>query len=345
MKTIKTTTVVILFLFISETLSATNGTYKGDTISYKFDKMLVEVVSGNYISNSPEKTQMTEHIEQVQNVLSEMSIVVPAENERINILFRDMSDKLYTWNYKELELKREQIQSKNLLVFEDGTIIEKGFGRYCICFVFNALEMRVFVEDLADLTYFSSQDFAEKANKGTESISQVIGKSYRQSPVRAWVDLRGDEPIVHIQNSYKVLDMLVITGGIGAGWVKNTFVSDIDVRFGLGFARRGMLKNIYSADWTIMYDFSNSDENSYFELNHFISLNWEHNFSNSPLNDKWYGFSLGYLVKRNNDFFKENTFRFSVNKKINDTISLKPELYFNDFFKNIYPGIRLSVVF
>ena len=94
-----------------------------------------------------------------------------------------------------------------------------------------------------------------------------------------------------------------------------------------------------------MYDFSGSNENKFFELNHFVSLAWEHNFSNSPLEDKWYGFSAGYLVKRNNDFFKENTFRVSVKKRINDTISLKPELYFNDFFKNIYPGVRFTVTF
>ena len=139
--------------------------------------------------------------------------------------------------------------------------------------------------------------------------------------------------------------MLILSAGIGSGWVKNTFASDVNFRVGFGFSHKGIMKNIYSAEWNMLYDFSDSNENKFFELNHFVALGWEHNFSNSPLQDKWYGVSVGYLVKRNNDFFKENTFRISVKKKINDTFSIKPELYFNDFFKNVYPGVRFSVAF
>ena len=139
--------------------------------------------------------------------------------------------------------------------------------------------------------------------------------------------------------------MLVLSAGIGSGWVKNTFVSDINFRMGFTFGNKGMFKNMYAIDYNMMYDFSESNENKFYELNHFVALTWEHNFSNTPVEDQWYGFSVGYLVKRNNDFFKDNTFKVSVNKKINNTFIVKPELYFNDFFKNVYPGIRLSVAF
>jgi len=342
----KTIRIVFLFLFASETLWAVNGNFKGDTIRYKFDKMLVEVVSTNFVLKSPEKTQMAERIKQVQKILDEMTIEAPAEDERVTIVFRDMGDNLNVWNYKDLELKREKKDAKNLIVFDDGTIFEKEFGRYCICFFYRAMDMKIYVDDLADLSFFSTETFEKKAQEGTESIIQKVGEGYRKSPVQAWVDLRDDEAKAYVQSpSFKYLDMLIITGGIGSGWVKNTFVSDLNFRLGFGFSRRGMMKNTYAVDWSMTYDFSNSNENNFFEVNHFVSLGWEHNFSNTPLEDKWYGFSLGYLVKRNNDFFKKNTFRVSAEKKINDTISLKPELYFNDFLKNIYPGIRVSVAF
>ena len=139
--------------------------------------------------------------------------------------------------------------------------------------------------------------------------------------------------------------MLILSAGIGSGWVKNTFVSDVTLRMGISLGKKGLYKNAYFVDWNMMYDFSESNDNKFFELNHFVSLSWDHNFSHTPEQDKWYGFSVGYLVKRNNDFFKDNTFRLAVNKKINDTFVVKPELYFNDFFKNVYPGIRLSVAF
>ena len=72
------------------------------------------------------------------------------------------------------------------------------------------------------------------------------------------------------------MDMLILSGGIGSGWVKNSFVSDIIFKLGLGFSRKGMMKNIYSAEWNMMYVFSDSNENKFFELNHFVSIGWEH---------------------------------------------------------------------
>ena len=345
MKTIKAIAFLILLLIVSKTLYAMDGYFKGDTIHFKFDKMLIEVASTNYISKSPDKTMMTDRIKQVQKVLDKMTIAPPADDEMITITFSDMGSDMYVRNYKELELTNKKRKSKNLIVFEDGTIFEKEFGRYCICFSYRAMEMKIFVDKLDDLAFFFSDTFEKKAMEATASITQKIGDSYRKSPVRAWVDVRDEEPKVYIQESGKMLDMLLISGGIGSGLVKNTFVSDINFMLGLGFTRKGIMKNIYSADWSMMYDFSESNENKFFELNHFVSLGWEHNFSNSPLEDKWYGFSIGYLVKSNNDFFKENTFRVSVKKRINDTISLKPELYFNDFFKNVNPGIRFAVAF
>lgn len=346
MKTVKTIFILILILFFSADLWAKEGVFKGDTIRYRFDKMLVEVISNDYVAKSPEKTEMEEPITLVQKILAEMSIETPAEDERVSILVRDLGDNLIEWNYNDLELTREKKNAKNLVVFDDGTIFEKEFGRYCVCFMFYTMELKIYVDDLADLSFFTSETFKQKAGEGTESVNNAIGQNYRKSPVRACVDVRNSEPEVHIQSpAYKTLDVLEITGGIGSGWVKNTFVSDIYFRIGLGFARKGMIRNIYSVGWDMMYDFSDSNDNKFYQLNHFVSLGWEHNFSNSPLENKWYGLSVGYLVKQNGDFFKENTFRVSVRKKINDTVSLRPELYFNDFFQNIYPGIRVSVAF
>lgn len=345
MKTIKTVAIVFILSIISQSVTAVSGTFKGDTIRYKFDKVLVEVTSPNFVSNSPEKLQLGERISQVQMILNEMSIEKPSEDQRIVITLRDASSDLLEGNFKDVELRNEKMNSKDLVIFDKGAIFEKGFGRYCISFIYHDLEIKLYVNDLSELSYFSSEAFIQKAKSGTKSIQEEVGQ-HRKYPVQAWVDLRADEPEVFIQETgNKPLDMLLISGGIGAGWVKNTFVSDLNFRLGLGFVNRGMMKNIYSIDWSIMYDFTNSSDENYFDLNHFVSLGWEHNFSNSPLEEKWYGLSFGYLVKRNNDFFKENTFRLSMNKKINNTFSVQPELYFNDFFKNIYPGIRVSVAF
>ncbi|WP_346856278.1 hypothetical protein [uncultured Draconibacterium sp.] len=345
MKTIKTILLSVLMVLLSFSVLAVSEFHKGDTIRYKFDKMLIEVASTNAITKPPHKLAMQERVQQIQKVLDEMTVVPPADDERITISFRDQDDDLLVWNFKEIELSRTKRNTKSLVVFDDGTTFDKDFGRYCIFFSYRAMDMKLFIDDLDNLSFFLSEEFEKKAQQSEDFMKKEFGEKYKKGIV-AWLDLRGDEVKAHYQNNIsKNLDMLLLSGGIGSGWIKNTFVSDINFRLGVSFSKKGMFKNLYAVDYSMMYDFSESNENKFFELNHFVALTWEHNFSNTPVSDKWYGFSVGYLVKRNNDFFKENTFKIAVNKKINDTFIVKPELYFNDFFKNVYPGIRLSVAF
>nr|WP_319511286.1 hypothetical protein [uncultured Draconibacterium sp.] len=341
----KTIISILLFLSLALSTSAMDGYFKADTVWYKFDNMLVEVASTNALNKTPHKMAMQGRIEQIQKVLAEMTILSPADDERITISYRDQGEDMWVWNFKEIELSRTKRDNKSLVVFDDGATFEKDFGRYCIYFSYRAMEMKIFVDDLEDLNFFLSEEFETKAQQSEVFLKKEFGENYKKG-ILAWLDLRGTDVKEYYQNNVKNgLDMLIISGGIGSGWVKNRFVSDINFRLGVSFSKKGVFRNLYAIDYNMMYDFTNSDNDNFFELNHFVSLAWEHNFSDVTGSDKWYGFSVGYLVKRNNDFFKENTFKVAVNKKINNTFTIKPELYFNDFFKNVHPGVRLSVAF
>jgi hypothetical protein len=232
------------------------------------------------------------------------------------------------------------------VIFEDGTTFEKDYGKYCIHFEFRAIDSKLYVDDLNDINLIFEEEFELKTDLARAFLLEEFGDKYRKG-IQGWLDLRGDDVKGHFQQnkSTAAQDVLYLSAGIGSGWVQNTFVSDINLRMGISFGYKGMYKNKYYVDWNMMYDFSETNDNKFFELNHFVSLTWDHNFSRTNNNDKWYGFSAGYLVKRNNEFFKENTIKLGVNKKINDTFTVKPEFYFNDFFKNVYPGVRLSVAF
>jgi hypothetical protein len=56
-------------------------------------------------------------------------------------------------------------------------------------------------------------------------------------------------------------------------------------------------------------------------------------------------FSLGYLINRNGNYFEKNTFRFGAGKLQLLKTTIEPSLYFNDFFKGVTPGIRISQAF
>ncbi len=53
--------------------------------------------------------------------------------------------------------------------------------------------------------------------------------------------------------------------------------------------------------------------------------------------------SVGYLIRRSGNYFENNTFRIGMPGVAAGRLQLEPELYFNNFFNNVSPGIRLSL--
>jgi hypothetical protein len=53
-------------------------------------------------------------------------------------------------------------------------------------------------------------------------------------------------------------------------------------------------------------------------------------------------FSLGYVINRQGDYFEKNTFRFGAGKIQLSKTAVEPSIYFNNFFKGVTPGIRIS---
>ncbi len=53
-------------------------------------------------------------------------------------------------------------------------------------------------------------------------------------------------------------------------------------------------------------------------------------------------FSLGYLIHREGDLVEKNTFRLGAGALKLSKTTIEPSMYFNDFFKGVTPGIRIS---
>jgi hypothetical protein len=53
--------------------------------------------------------------------------------------------------------------------------------------------------------------------------------------------------------------------------------------------------------------------------------------------------SVGYLLRSKSNVFEENTFRLGFPGLQNGKLFIEPELYFNNFFKNVSPGLRLGL--
>ncbi len=56
-------------------------------------------------------------------------------------------------------------------------------------------------------------------------------------------------------------------------------------------------------------------------------------------------FSLGYLIRREGDLIDKNTFRLGAGRIQISKTTIEPSMYFNNFFRGVTPGIRISQSF
>ena len=58
-------------------------------------------------------------------------------------------------------------------------------------------------------------------------------------------------------------------------------------------------------------------------------------------------FSFGYLIKRSGDFYEKNTMRIGIGQAslFKNKINIEPVIYYNNLFKGVTPGLKLTVNF
>jgi hypothetical protein len=138
-------------------------------------------------------------------------------------------------------------------------------------------------------------------------------------------------------------DMLNLTGGIGAGFVKNTIVTDLGAEIGFGFNKKGILKNTYYLSGNAMYVFN--DQSDHFAVNAFLNVGYRYNFSNDAKKSNWIGPEIGIPIHKEGSFFNDNMMRFAVRWEMGKWVYISGQLYVNDGFKSAYPGLRIGFFF
>jgi hypothetical protein len=167
--------------------------------------------------------------------------------------------------------------------------------------------------------------------------------------------LRGDTSIS--QDGYAigaphVHDQLQLNGWVNAQNYKNYFTPS----FALGAAahiHNGVNTSVYGVYWEPLFFFhSNAGGRLQTYRNDLLVLNYSFNSRDEsgnqrpPVNSIGFGwdFSLGYVIGSRGDFFPAHTFRINLGGvKTKNFGRLEPVLYFNNFFKGVTPGIRLSL--
>ncbi|HPE76777.1 MAG TPA: hypothetical protein PLC80_11860 [Draconibacterium sp.] len=344
MKTMKTKKKFIAILILMLLMFTNSGRgaeqYKGDTIRIKFDDFMIEVITSDLIKNPLKQAGLAENATKIIDWLKPVNISEPESDELIYILI-SIADSNEKSNYENVIFENRKRTSKKM-VFSDGKILEKDFGNYIIEIRRPVYTIKYYLQAIQDLKKISAETFSEQIANAEKLLPDGRKK------INGWMTTNKEGSFdTHFleEVSPVTLDMLILNAGVGAGVIKNQWVNDINFKIGLGFMKKGLQHNVYFAELKMYYDFSNASNDNLFSVNSFVTVGWEHNYSKILENEKWFGVSLGYLVDRNTDFFNENTWKFGIHKRINQTISVNPELYFDHFFKNVYPGVQIGISF
>jgi hypothetical protein len=135
-------------------------------------------------------------------------------------------------------------------------------------------------------------------------------------------------------------DQLFIDPNVGFGIAQNKLTTDFGLRIGIAWTDMGVLRKHYYISYNLVYDFNQEQT---FNLNHFVNLGYRKNFASSRSNYKWRGAEIGYLIHFNGEFFSSPTIKLGTMIEFTDHINITPEIYFDDGFKKVYPGIRLGI--
>lgn len=340
MKTIKQFFILIFVALFLQNLSAQETTkVKADTVRIKFESCLLEVSSFDLKAHSLQQAQISEKLNLLLREIEKMEFNLPSQNNKLWVKYAAKlgGEEL---EFSTMEFVSEENKSKKVVI-QKGELLETDFGNLVLEVEDNNYLIRLHLKNLDDAQFINSQEFNEKIKAADNEIPESRKKT------NAWLV----ENTAGTFNSYFVgesmpftLDMLELNAGVSTGIIKNQIVSGFNFRLGFAFAKKGIMKNKYFADYEVFYDFSNSANNN-FDVNAFLSVGYLRNFSLDPQKAKWYGISLGYLVDRNNNFFEKNTLKLAVHKQISNSIILKPEIYFEGFFKKSTPGLGIQITF
>ncbi len=203
-------------------------------------------------------------------------------------------------------------------------------------------KVAVYFNTIKQLEELTKYDFSQILKNTDQQLKKKSDWYLKASPFVAWVKINEDNSakLLHRINTMATTnDQIILNAGTSLENVKGSWNGSFYANMTIQLGNKNLAKQAFSLGYEWMYDFSFGKEN----INHWVSLGYQRNFSKDPNKPSWFGLNLGYLAKRNGDLFEKNSFRLGIEKKIHKNISIVPQIYFHDFFKDPYPGFKIKI--
>ena len=250
-------------------------------------------------------------------------------------------------NLSALKLEQDTVIFSGSYVYKITSTLLKPFTemRY--------YRLSFFVNHLSDLNTLLSAGLNEKIN----TIQKNKNSRWIKDGEGTWYIKNGDKSIYSNHQAAGYVsgtgtgDYLTSLTAVSIQNYKNYFVPSASLGIGLGF-NNGKAKKELGLLWEPNFFFAkNTQGNLQTYRNDFLTFSYKR-FPLKNENDVQSfsfinGFSFGYLIRRKGEFFEKNTMRIGVQAAslLKGKVNLEPVLYFDNFFKGLTPGLRLTVNF
>lgn len=321
----------------------------GQMKSLNFDTLAVEITGKVTVKIANYQTGWLKDIDGFKTIIDSLKAKIELINDDIP---KEMNFKL-TYKIRTNEIIIER--NPDLIIYKFNNSVSKSKINECVII---APEYDIYInfDNLNDLLAVDIQHCVNLA-----SIHKYVSfgnYAKKTDDGIAWTNTCKceNDSVIFIRekshwNGYK--SHLGIMIGAGAGIIGNNLIND----FGFSIGRYGTHKGILRTHTYISYNIHYMlNQNNSFQTNGFINLGYRYNFSKRLDNFNWIGCEAGFLINSSGDFFTTPTFRLGTlidlkpfklgmlsKPKYNITIS--PQIYFEDGFNKIYPGLRLGVDF
>lgn len=239
----------------------------------------------------------------------------------------------------------ENIHDRTTFYFgENNDYIKYQLSKYTINITLEKRRMIIIkVNDLDIIEELQSKDLSLLL----KSSEDLLGKEVKKRiGMNFYFDHNGENIVENSKKTktyHKPMDQIELVGGAGVSLDQHIWVPDFNARIAFTFAKKGVHKDRYllSLQWKYFFD-ENPSGKTDININPYLNIGYERNFSNDPSSPNWYGIYVGYLLKERGGHYDDDTFKVSVGINLTEKIKFYPEMYIG---KVSYPGIRVGFSF
>ena len=322
------------------------GKYYADTVRIELNNgAMIELCGEDLTRHFADKYEINKKLSEFLNHWDLLKIESLSANKKMLIRYDEA-----TWEPKIIISEQNSPECYTFTNRKDSFVLVPSQKGHILELIVKDIKVRIFFEN------FSQLHMIELLN--TELVFSMLKKEIingnkldpKNMAIIRWYKLNDNNTLSSVYETCSLRapngnDALQISLGTSIQNLKGVWAGSFNAKIALALGRKMVLKNKYSFQSEWMYDFSSGEQGFQKHINQFVGLGYDHNFSNDPKNSSWYGVSASYLLKRNGEFFNKNTFNIGLSRALNNHIEIQPMIYFNDFFKNAYPSLKIAVSF